>query len=188
MQRSDVLQRQPRRYLALAGRCRLGLLCLATVAISDGCTTDSGLKQVREVDGPFVHVGTMRHGKKHGQWQTYTDGKVTFVEHWRDGVKHGPFRGRQDEVMSDGVYRNGMMHGRYREFWNTETRTLAILGFLSRNRRERTWCEWDMDGRLTRIAVYQQDRLMREELDPPGACPVTHSDRYHLDPDDRTYD
>lgn len=166
-----------------------GLLCLALVTVASGCTTDSGLVPAREEDEPFVHVGMMRNGKKHGQWLTYADGKANYLEHWRDGVRHGPFRGWFDEVMSDGVFKNGVVHGRYRRFWNTRTQTLAELRFFSHGKRERTWCEWDQSGRLTLIALFQEDKLMREEVDPPGACPVTHGDgRYHLDPDDRTYD
>ena len=154
-----------------------------------GCSTDSGLVPAREVEDPFIHVGMTRNGKKHGQWLTYTDGESFYIEHWRDGVRHGPFRILGYEMTYDGVFENGLVHGRYREFWDTRTRSLRRLQFYSHGKRERTWCEWDMDGKLTNIATYQEDELIREEDDPPGSCPVTYgNDRYHLDPDDRTYD
>ena len=161
----------------------------ALVAGPSGCSKDSNLERVDRTEGDERIIGTLKDGEKHGRWTKLLDGKLYRITHWRDGKRHGPsFSWLDDEgpMTSDCMYVNDKLHGRYRIFYTPDQ--LAELGWLHKGRRERTWCSWNPDGSLEYIRLYQQDKLIREDLDPPGQCPVIFGeDRRHTDPEDKDF-
>lgn len=160
----------------------VGLLVMASACEAHGCLSDDGLTRVEEVDGSWRQFGTTKDGKKHGQWLTYYESQLFEIEHWINGKRHGPFRTFYDngKVLTDGHFVQGNIDGRYRVFY--EDGKLAELNWLDQGYKELTWCEWYPNGRVRRIALYQKDKLLREELDPPGTCPVVAGDgKRHFD-------
>ncbi len=176
-------------YIPFNGRpgqvLSVGLVCVSFVL---ACSRSSNLEKVDETEGTERRVGTLKNGEKHGQWTRYDSGALYEIEEWRDGVLHGPFRRFHDDrsLLSDGVHRNGILHGRYRVFF--ENGHIAQLSWFDLGRRDQTWCEWHPNGALRRFVVYQDDKIIREQFDPPGTCPLVHGDgARHLDPKDTSY-
>lgn len=166
---------------------RLTWLGVWLVLICQGCSSgdclgSSHLTRVEEVDGALRYVGAMKDGQKHGQWITYDEGLLYEVKHYIDGKLHGPFRSYHENgaLFSDGQFVRGILDGRHRVF--RDNGQLLLLNWYNHGDRERTWCEWYPDGHLQRIAEYSADKLIREERDPPGTCPVTAGDgKRHLE-------
>ena len=165
----------------------IGITCLT---LTLACRSeDQDLQRVDRVERNTRVIGTLKNGKKHGRWTKLLDGKLFRIEHYRDGKKHGPRYSWLDdtgEMTSDSMYANGYLHGRFRIFYRPGQ--LAELGWLSRGNRERTWCSWREDGSLEYIRTYQQDKIIREDIDPPGQCPVIFGDgARHTDPKDQDF-
>lgn len=159
-------------------------LCACLCVLFVGCKSEESLKRVEKVDGTIREVGTVKNGKKHGQWQTYFDNgrRIFEVSHWADGRRHGPFRIYNENGThgADGNFVRGVIDGRYRGFYDDGQ--IAEIVWYNHGQRERLWCEWHPDGRLQRIAEYNNDKLVREEHDPPGACPLLLGEgKRHLD-------
>lgn len=152
--------------------------------LGSSCGDRENYEYAQEWQGSTHWSGTTKDGRKHGQWIAVENGVIVEIEHWRDGVRHGPFR-RWNELNMyiDGTWYNGVLHGRYRIFYGP--RQLARLEWYSQGKKVRTWCLWEPDGSLEYIREYQFDKLRREELRPPGECPVIFDDgARHLDQDD----
>lgn len=164
-----------------------GLFTIAMILGFFGCSQGSNLERAEEITDDFHMVGTIKNGKKHGKWVTYSEGELWNIVHWRDGKVHGPYSwwlGDNGSMSSDGMHKNGVPHGRTRIFYRPGQ--LAELGWYRHGKRERTWCSWNPDGTLQYIKIFQQDKLMREDLNPPGQCPLIFGDgERHLDPKDK---
>ncbi|MEM9489235.1 MAG: hypothetical protein AAGC55_08825 [Myxococcota bacterium] len=166
----------------------MSLALVVLVTLVGGCK-DSDLERV-DIRGHYGdrEIGTLKNGKKHGQWLRLFDGKKNRLDHWQDGVLQGLSQSWYDDgaPLSDRWFENGQYHGRFRVF-GTEGK-LAELGWMRWHRRDGLWCEWYDDGRIKRIAQYHDDRFKWEELDPERPCPLTQGrGARHRDPADRSY-
>lgn len=152
---------------------------------SSSCGDRDDYEDAQEWDGSIHWSGKTKDGRKHGPWIAVENGEIVEILHWRDGVLHGPRRWwyREKNMYSDSNYDNGVLHGRRRFFYAPGR--LGELVWYDRGKKVRTWCSWEPDGSLEYIREYQFDKLRREELRPPGECPVIFDDgARHLDQDD----
>ena len=68
------------------------LLLTSPGCSSSDCRGNSDLQRVEEIDGAVRRIGTVKNGKKHGQWVSYYEGVLWEVEHYVNGKLHGPYR------------------------------------------------------------------------------------------------
>lgn len=166
-----------------------GVVMVGLMSPLASCSRDDGLECMDRTEGNKRVVGTLKDGKRHGRWTTWSDGEMFQIEHYRDGKLHGPHRSWLDPVgpmTADGTYFADIPHGRTRVFYAPGR--LSVLGWYSHGRRERTWCAWEPDGSLEYIRTYQQNKLIREQLSPPGQCPLIFGDgKRHLDPENADF-
>ncbi|MEM9487539.1 MAG: hypothetical protein AAGC55_00275 [Myxococcota bacterium] len=172
------------------------VLLIATISVS-ACESESELQRVDRVVGNKRITGTLKNGKKHGQWVSISDYGAREMKSWKDGIRHGPsifWLGERHPITGevsysigdDANYAHGKFHGRWREFYTREQ--ISVLGWMRRGKRHGPWCHWTPDGNLEKIVEYHKDRWIREVLNP-DLCPHTQgSGRRHLDPDNTDYE
>ena len=166
------------------------LVAGATVAWAlIACSDDAELERVDEFDGEYRTVGTLKNGKKHGEWLLLRpNGRVWQLDLWKDGHPHGVSRSWHENghLESDSPYSHGRADGRWRIFYDDGQ--IAAIGWTRRGKRKGIQCDWEPDGRVERIAEYFDDRLMKEEMHPGRPCPVTVGNgRRHRDPANTEY-
>ena len=178
--------------------CAGTLLLLCAASCDGGCVPDEPpLQRVDEVEitkhgVAKRRIGQLKNGKKHGWWLELWDGDRRELQHFKDGVPHGPDRLwfiDDGTPSSDGFYLNGKLHGRTRLFGGDHNNSITRLAWWWHNKPDLFRCEWSDDGRLERIVEYERGHLLEITENPTIPCPyLAHEEgQHHLDPEDNHY-
>ena len=136
-------------------------------------------------------IGQRKNGKKHGWWVEYWDGDLRELQHFKDGVAHGPDRlwSYDGRPSYDAFYVNGKLHGRSRNFGGEPNNHITRLTWWWHNKPDLFHCEWTEDGRLERITEFHRGHVQEMHENPTMPCPyLAHEEgQHHLDPEDTHY-
>jgi antitoxin component YwqK of YwqJK toxin-antitoxin module len=108
--------------------------------------------------GKVVVEGRYRSAAKDGAWREWTaDGVPTLTQSWKGGQLDGVVRKYVDGKLStESTFKAGRAEGPYTEF---RAGKRAVTGQFTDDHRIGTWTHYDVEGRVTLIATYQDGVL-----------------------------